>query len=132
MACLACERGLPTQGRRRCPACGHVFRGAGWDGVEAHWSARHADLTAYLEFWDGLCEAHRARGALTCPSCRKDIPASGPPQCPECAQVFRGGARKLDAHWKARHLDVMSYQDFLAALCPAHRLAGQSVLPFGG
>jgi len=34
---------------KRCPECPHVFRGKGWDGIDAHWKARH--LVPYEEAW---------------------------------------------------------------------------------
>ena len=120
-ACRACLKGTPKRGRPRCPECVHIFRGTGWDGIVAHWKAKHSDVMPYAEFWASLCPAHRAAGPLGCPSCLKGIPA-GLRQCPECAQVFRGKSwGGVDAHWKARHLDITSYEDFWASLCPAHR-----------
>jgi hypothetical protein len=56
-------------------------------------------------------------------------------QCPECAQVFQGrGWSGVEAHWKAHHGDVMSYDDFWRSLCPAHRRShalGSGFLPLG-
>ena len=121
-ACLACEKGLPKRGRRRCPVCSRAFRGQGWDGIDAHWRARHLDVMTYEEFWASLCREHRAPRPRSCPSCLKGIPVGGPTQCPECAQVFRGrGWEGIEAHWRAQHADLASYEDFLASLCPAHR-----------
>ena len=90
-SCLACEKGVPKRGRRRCPLCQRVFR-SGWEGVDAHWRAHHEAALGYARFWASLCRAHRAPRALECPSCRKGIPRSRkwPRQCPECAQVFTG------------------------------------------
>lgn len=34
-----------------CPECGHVFKGNGWDGIDAHWRARHEDVMPYEEAW---------------------------------------------------------------------------------
>ena len=34
-----------------CPECGHVFKGNGWDGIDAHWKARHEDIMPYAEAW---------------------------------------------------------------------------------
>ncbi len=89
MACLACEKGVPKRGRRRCPLCRRSFR-SGWEGIETHWRARHAAALAYERFWSSLCREHKAKNAADCPSCRKGIPRSRkwPRQCPECAQVF--------------------------------------------
>lgn len=124
--CLACEKGVPARGRRRCPLCDRVFR-SGWEGVDAHWRARHGDVLAYEAFWSSLCREHRAPGAAECPSCRKGIPRSRrwPRQCPECAQVFQGrGWAGIESHWRALHERVMPYEAFLASLCPAHRATG--------
>jgi hypothetical protein len=89
----------------------------------------------YEKFWASLCRGHRAPKPLACPSCRKGIPANWPCQCPECAQVFKGrGWEGIDAHWKSHHADIMSYESFLASLCPAHRGAGDrksGFLPLG-
>ncbi len=35
--------------KRVCPECKHVFRGNGWDGIDAHWKARHEDIMPYSE-----------------------------------------------------------------------------------
>jgi hypothetical protein len=32
-----------------CPLCDHVFQGNGWDGIDAHWKARHLDVMPYRE-----------------------------------------------------------------------------------
>lgn len=42
-----------------CPECGHIFRGHGWDGVDAHWRAFHETIEPYEAFFEGLCEGHR-------------------------------------------------------------------------
>lgn len=121
-ACRACLKGVPKSGPRRCPDCGYVFRGSGWDGIDAHWRGRHLDVCSYEQFWSTLCRAHRGSGPVWCLSCRKGIPPGGPRQCPECAQVFHGrGWAGIESHWKARHLEVMAYDEFWATLCPAHR-----------
>jgi len=123
--CLACEKKVPKRGRRRCPECGLALKGSGWDGIEAHWRARHAELMPYEDFWTSLCKPHRAARAQDCPCCVKGIPTQWPCQCPECAQVFRGRAWEgIEAHWQANHADLTSYQEFLTSLCPAHRRAG--------
>ncbi len=120
--CLACLRGVPKRGRPRCPECGHVFRGAGWDGVDAHWRSHHAALMSYEAFWGSLCDAHRTAAPLDCACCRKGIPFTAARQCPECALVLKGkGWAGIEAHWKAHHSDVLAYEDFWASLCPAHR-----------
>jgi len=59
--CLCCRHHVPTEGRRICPipGCERVFRGNGWDGIDAHWRARHENIMCYEEFWASLCERHR-------------------------------------------------------------------------
>ena len=34
-----------------CPECGHVFKGNGWDGIDAHWKSKHDDIMPYEEAW---------------------------------------------------------------------------------
>jgi len=31
----------PKDAPKSCPECGHVFQGNGWDGIDAHWRAKH-------------------------------------------------------------------------------------------
>jgi transposase len=38
-------------GARVCPECGHEFKGNGWDGVDAHWKAKHEHVMSYREAW---------------------------------------------------------------------------------
>lgn len=124
--CLACRRALPKVGRATCPVCGHVFRGRGWDGIDAHWRARHLDVMPYREFWESLCDKHRAAEPRECPCCRKGIPPDVAfRQCPECALVLKGpGWSGIDAHWGAHHAASMTYDEFWQSLCPAHRGVG--------
>ena len=57
-----------------------------------------------------------------CLCCERQIRLSRPRICPECNHVFKGvGWGGIDAHWRARHEDVMSYEAFWASLCEAHR-----------
>lgn len=56
--CLCCLAGLPTEDPRICPECGHTFKGNWWDGIDAHWRAKHEAILPYEEFWGGLCEKH--------------------------------------------------------------------------
>ena len=37
--------------RKVCPECGHVFKGNGWDGIDAHWRAKHEHVKRYVEAW---------------------------------------------------------------------------------
>lgn len=65
--CLWCKqeqqssRRLEPEQPRECPICAHVFKGNGWDGIDAHWRSKHARDVRYEEFWEGLCERHRRR-----------------------------------------------------------------------
>ncbi len=34
---------MPNE-RKVCPECGHVFQGNGWDGIDAHWRAKHEGI----------------------------------------------------------------------------------------
>lgn len=34
-----------------CPECQHVFQGNGWDGIDAHWKAKHESAMPYKEAW---------------------------------------------------------------------------------
>jgi hypothetical protein len=34
-----------------CPECGHQFRGNGFDGIDAHWRAKHEQIMPYSEAW---------------------------------------------------------------------------------
>jgi hypothetical protein len=57
-----------------------------------------------------------------CRCCERKVKPGKPRQCPECGRIFKGKSWEgIDAHWKAKHEDVMSYQDFLQGLCPDHR-----------
>ncbi|MGB6974391.1 MAG: hypothetical protein WBD67_06890 [Terracidiphilus sp.] len=49
---------LPGMARARqkieekiCPVCGHRFKGRGWDGIDAHWRARHEAILPYERAW---------------------------------------------------------------------------------
>jgi hypothetical protein len=56
--CRCCERRQPPNLPRLCPECPHVFRGNGWDGIDAHWRSAHEDVMPYEDFWKGLCANH--------------------------------------------------------------------------
>jgi uncharacterized protein with PIN domain len=34
-----------------CPECRHVFKGNGWDGIDAHWRSKHEDVMSYEDAW---------------------------------------------------------------------------------
>lgn len=36
---------------KACPECGHVFQGNGWDGIDAHWRAKHEHIMPYAQAW---------------------------------------------------------------------------------
>ena len=61
--CLCCEYETPKKGPRQCPLCRHFFQGTGWDGVDAHWRAKHQKLMRYEDFWQSLCVAHKNPGS---------------------------------------------------------------------
>jgi hypothetical protein len=44
-------RGIVTPEKKICPECGHVFKGNGWDGIDAHWRSKHEDVMPYEEAW---------------------------------------------------------------------------------
>src|SRR5688572_27226560 len=53
-------RWLAATGPWECPFCDHVFKGNGWDGIDAHWRSKHEPQgTTYEEFWASLCSNHR-------------------------------------------------------------------------
>jgi hypothetical protein len=43
--CAQCSRQFT------CPECGHQFQGNGWDGIDAHWRAKHEKRMPYEEAW---------------------------------------------------------------------------------
>ncbi|SFL38699.1 hypothetical protein SAMN04488004_11678 [Loktanella salsilacus] len=44
-------RGVVTPEKKVCPECGHVFKGNGWDGIDAHWKSKHEDVMPYDDAW---------------------------------------------------------------------------------
>ncbi len=36
---------------KACPECGHDFKGNGWEGIDAHWRANHAQIMRYEDAW---------------------------------------------------------------------------------
>ncbi len=34
-----------------CPECGHIFKGNGWDGIDAHWKSKHESIMPYEDAW---------------------------------------------------------------------------------
>ncbi|HUX44916.1 MAG TPA: hypothetical protein VMV57_09215 [Terracidiphilus sp.] len=43
--------GKPEAEEKICPVCGHRFKGRGWDGIDAHWRARHEAILPYERAW---------------------------------------------------------------------------------
>ena len=40
--------------KRKCPECGHVFQGNGWEGFDAHWRSKHEHVMPYEKAWSLL------------------------------------------------------------------------------
>lgn len=40
-----------SKGQRVCPECGYRFKGDGFEGIDAHWRARHEELMPYSQAW---------------------------------------------------------------------------------
>jgi hypothetical protein len=52
--------------RKVCPECGHVFKGKGWDGIDAHWGAKHERVMPYKEAWPLIRSgSYKRSGSLT-------------------------------------------------------------------
>ena len=43
--------GSKGKGQSVCPECGYRFRGQGFDGIDAHWRAKHEYIMPYEEAW---------------------------------------------------------------------------------
>lgn len=39
---------------KRCPECDREFRGKGWEGIDAHWKAKHQDVMSYEQAWPSI------------------------------------------------------------------------------
>jgi hypothetical protein len=37
--------------QKACPECGHIFKGTGWVGMDAHWKANHQHIMLYEDVW---------------------------------------------------------------------------------
>jgi hypothetical protein len=48
---LAPKAPTTDQTKKVCPECDHTFKGNGWDGIDAHWKAKHEDIMPYDEAW---------------------------------------------------------------------------------
>lgn len=58
-ACRCCQEKIPFERPRICPECHHIFKGNGWDGVDAHWRSKHQHMMSYENFWSTLCSRHK-------------------------------------------------------------------------
>jgi hypothetical protein len=47
----AAEREGADQTKNVCPECGHRFKGKGFDGIDAHWRAKHEAIMPYAQAW---------------------------------------------------------------------------------
>jgi hypothetical protein len=49
------QKSPPTErtktAQKECPECDHVFKGNGFDGIDAHWRAKHKDIMPYEKAW---------------------------------------------------------------------------------
>jgi hypothetical protein len=48
---------------RKCPICGQIFNGKGWEGIDEHYKKKHKEVNAqepYEMWWSRMCEEHRA------------------------------------------------------------------------
>ena len=45
--------------KKKCPECGHVFQGNGWDGIDAHWRSKHEHIMPYKQAWLLIREGKR-------------------------------------------------------------------------
>jgi len=66
------------QAGKTCPECGHKFQGNGWDGIDAHWKAKHAHLIAYKKAWPLISAAEYRR--------KENVPNPRPNR----AEIFAG------------------------------------------
>ena len=85
------------------------------------------DFSAVVEGGEGIRGANTAMEDYTMPTlkchcCTKNIPKTGRRVCPECGHVFQGkGWYGIASHWRLRHYQIMSYEEFWTSLCDDHR-----------
>jgi len=49
---LASQKGNRKSSKTKiCPECNHVFKGRGWEGIDAHWKAKHESIMPYETAW---------------------------------------------------------------------------------
>jgi len=57
----------------------------------------------------------------TCRACAAGMPKTLPRQCPGCGRTFKGeGWEGTDAHWKARHSELIPYSQMWRGICAGH------------
>jgi len=62
LGCPSCRKGIPIPWPCQCPECAQVFKGKGWEGIDAHWRRNHSDVMKYEDFLASLCPGHRRPG----------------------------------------------------------------------
>jgi hypothetical protein len=45
---------MAEKGTKICPECGYRFKGYGFDGIDAHWRARHEGVIPYEVAWQAI------------------------------------------------------------------------------
>ena len=45
------QTGAMKRESKVCPECDRIFKGNGWDGIDAHWRAKHERVMPYKEAW---------------------------------------------------------------------------------
>lgn len=51
IACSGTDNAMTLKDARECPECGHIFKGNGWDGIDAHWRSKHEHIMPYEDAW---------------------------------------------------------------------------------
>jgi hypothetical protein len=54
-----------ADGRKVCPECPHVFKGNGWDGIDAHWKSKHEGVMPYEDAWPLIKSGNYKRPGAT-------------------------------------------------------------------
>ena len=53
-----------ASGPKICPECDHVFQGNDWDGIDAHWKAKHGHIMPYEEAWPHKWNLQKKNGRI--------------------------------------------------------------------
>jgi len=48
---LGAKKSQGSSDIKMCPECSHVFKGKGWEGIDAHWKAKHERIMPYEDAW---------------------------------------------------------------------------------